>query len=63
MKPDGSYVYKYDGTAVNFMALDQIRQTGHLSARVDAELKKEVDKGKKWQALKISLTQAKVATS
>ena len=52
MKPDGSYVYKYDGTAVNFMALDQIRHTGHLSARDDAELKKEVDKGKKVAGVK-----------
>jgi len=52
MKRDGSYVYKYDSTAVSFMALDEIRHTGHLSAQNDAELKKEADKGKKVDGVK-----------
>jgi hypothetical protein len=42
-RPDGSFTYKFDGTAVDAMAAMVIRQKGALSAQDEAGLKREAD--------------------
>ncbi len=44
VKPDGSYTYKYDGTAVHVMAAAAIQKQGSLSAKDEAGLKQEAQK-------------------
>ncbi|GBU15549.1 hypothetical protein AwPolaro_09270 [Polaromonas sp.] len=43
-KPDGSYTYKYDGTAVNFLAAAAIQKNGSLPEKDEADLKRETEK-------------------
>lgn len=43
VKPDGSYTYKYDGTAVNVMAASVIQEKGALSPQDEEGLKREAE--------------------
>ena len=47
MKSDGSYTYKYDGTAMHMLAAMAIKKQGALSAKDEAGLKQEADKAAK----------------
>jgi hypothetical protein len=47
MKPDGSYNYKYDGTAKNILAVQAIKEKGPLSSKDEAKLKSDAEKGAK----------------
>ena len=47
MKPDGSYTYKYDGTATHALAAMAIKKQGALTAKDEAGLKQEADKAAK----------------
>ena len=44
---DGSYAYRYNGTAIHVFAAMQLKQTGKLSAKDEAGLKAEADKAAK----------------
>ncbi len=44
VKPDGGYTYRYDGTAVHYMAAAAIRKQGSLSSKDDAGLAREAEK-------------------
>lgn len=57
VKPDGSYTYKYDGTAAHVMAVAAMQKQGSLSAKDEAGLKKEAQKAAKSPGVrKISYT-------
>lgn len=45
-KPDGSYTYKYDGTAVYFLAAAAIKEKGSLPEKDEAGLRREAKKTK-----------------
>jgi hypothetical protein len=47
LKPDASYIYKYDGTAAFAMALLAIRDKGSLPAKDEAGLRADAEKSKK----------------
>lgn len=47
MKSDGSYTYKYDGSAVHALAAAEIKQSGALSSKDDVAFKKEAEKTSK----------------
>jgi hypothetical protein len=47
VKPDGNYVYKYDGTATHLMAASAIKQKGSLSANEETAFKAEAEKASK----------------
>ncbi len=44
VKPDGDYIYKYDGTAVHYLAAYSIKQVGSLTPKEEAGLKVDADK-------------------
>lgn len=46
-KSDGAYVYKYEGSAVHFMAAAAIKQKGSLPAKDEEGLKREAEKAAK----------------
>ncbi|RYE73326.1 MAG: hypothetical protein EOO81_00885 [Oxalobacteraceae bacterium] len=46
-KADGAYVYKYEGSAVHFMAAAAIKQKGSLPAKDEEGLKREAEKAAK----------------
>ena len=46
-KPDGGYTYKYDGTAVHFLAAAAIKEKGSLPAKDEEGLKREAEKASK----------------
>jgi len=46
-KPDGGYTYKYDGTAVHFMAAARIKEKGSLSAKEEDDLRRDAEKSAK----------------
>jgi hypothetical protein len=52
VKPDASYTYKYDGTAVNVLALAMIREKGSLPAKDEASLRAEAEKASKSPSVK-----------
>lgn len=41
VKPDGDFTYRYDGTAVHFMAAMIIKEKGKLSPKDEADLKED----------------------
>lgn len=43
-KPDGGYTYKYNGTAVHFLAAAAIKEKGSLPAKDEAGLEREAEK-------------------
>lgn len=43
-KPDGGYTYKYNGTAVHFLAAAAIKEKGALPAKDEAGLEREAEK-------------------
>ena len=47
LKPDGSYTYKYDGTAAFALALVAIREKGSIPAKDEAAFRAEAEKVKK----------------
>lgn len=47
MKPDGSYTYKYDGTAIHILAAAAIQKQGSLTAKDEATLKQQAEKASK----------------
>lgn len=47
VKPDGSYTYKYDGTATHALAVATLKKQGSLSANDEAGLKQEEQKAAK----------------
>lgn len=47
MKSDGSYTYKYDGTAIHALAAAEIKKSGSLSSKDEVGLKQEADKASK----------------
>lgn len=46
-KSDGAYVYKYEGSAVHFMAAAAIKQKGSLAAKDEEGLKRDAEKAAK----------------
>jgi hypothetical protein len=46
-QPDGGYKYKYDGTAVHFLAAAAIKEKGSLPAKDEDGLKREAEKASK----------------
>lgn len=50
--PDGSYTYRYDGTATHVLAAMQIKQKGPLSAKDEDAMKAEAAKGAKSPGIK-----------
>ena len=46
-KPDGGYTYKYEGTAVHFLAAAAIKEKGSLPAKDEDGLKREAEKAAK----------------
>lgn len=46
IKPDGTFNYKFDGTAVDFLALLAIHSNGSLSAKDEEMLRKRADNPK-----------------
>ena len=46
-KPDGAYTYKYDGTAVHFLAAAAIKEKGRLPEKDEAGLKREAENAAK----------------
>lgn len=46
-KPDGDYTYKYEGTAVHFLAAAAIKDKGGLQAKDEDALKREGEKAAK----------------
>jgi hypothetical protein len=46
-KPDGGYTYKYDGTAVHFLAAAAIKEKGRLPAKDEESLNREAEKAAK----------------
>lgn len=52
VKSDGSYNYRYDGTATNLMAAMARAKQGSLSAKDEAALKQEVEKASKTPGIK-----------
>jgi hypothetical protein len=46
-KPDGGYIYKYNGTAVHFLAAAAIKEKGSLPAKDEDGLKREAEKASK----------------
>ncbi|GBU15550.1 hypothetical protein AwPolaro_09280 [Polaromonas sp.] len=51
-KPDGSYTYKYDGTAVNAFVVIEIHENGALSEKDEAELKRDAEEAAKTPGIK-----------
>ena len=47
VKPDASYTYKYEGTAVHFLAAAAIKEKGALAAKDEDALKKDAEKSSK----------------
>ena len=43
-KPDGGYTYKYNGTAVHFLAAAAIKEKGSLPAKDETGLEREAEK-------------------
>ena len=43
VKPDGSYTYRYDGTAVHFIAAAALKEKGSLLAKDEAGLKRDAE--------------------
>ncbi len=52
MKPDGSYNYKYDGTAKNVLVMQAIKEKKPLSSKDEAYLKAEVEHKAKGKGVK-----------
>ncbi|MBI5926706.1 MAG: hypothetical protein HY836_14040 [Aquabacterium sp.] len=52
IKPDASYRYQYQGTAVHMLAAMQIQKAGHLTAKDEAQLKADADKATKADGVK-----------
>ena len=52
VKSDGSYAYKYAGTAVHFMAAAAIKKQGSLTPKDEAGLAHEAEKATKIQGVK-----------
>lgn len=46
-KPDGGYTYKYEGTAVHFLAVAAIKDKGSLPVKDEDGLKREAEKASK----------------
>lgn len=44
VKPDGSYAYKYDGTAVHFMAAAALKKQGSLTEKDETGLARDAEK-------------------
>ncbi|MGJ7490022.1 hypothetical protein [Variovorax sp. ZT4R33] len=44
VRPDGSFVYKYTGTAVHALVMAQLAKTGELTDKDEAKLKTDADK-------------------
>lgn len=44
VRPDGSYSYKYAGTAIHALAAAQLAKTGKLTDKDEAQLKSDADK-------------------
>lgn len=51
-KPDGAYTYKYDGTAVHFLAAAAIKEKGRLPEKDEAGLKREAENAAKTPGVK-----------
>jgi hypothetical protein len=47
VKPDASYTYKYEGTAMHFLAAAAIKEKGSLAAKDEEALKKDAEKSSK----------------
>lgn len=52
VRADGSYVYRYDGTATHVLAAMQIKEKGALTPKDEAAMKAEADKGAKSPGIK-----------
>lgn len=52
VKPDASYRYQYQGTAVHILAAMQIQKQGHLTPKDEAQLKADADKSAKTDGIK-----------
>lgn len=52
VKPDGGYTYKYDGTAVHYLAAATIKEKGSLQEKDEAGLKREAEKAAKAPGVK-----------
>ncbi len=51
-KSDGAYTYKYDGTAVHFLAVAAIKEKGRLPEKDEAGLKREAENAGKTPGVK-----------
>lgn len=51
-KPDGSYNYKYNGSAVHFLAAAAIKEKGSLLAKDEASLQRDAEKANKEPGVK-----------
>lgn len=52
IKPDASYRYQYQGTAVHMLAAMQIQKNGRLTEKDEAQLKADADKAAKADGVK-----------
>lgn len=52
VRPDGTYNYKYQGSAVHMLAAMEIKKGGSLNAKVEAQLKADADKAAKAPGVK-----------
>jgi hypothetical protein len=52
VKPDGAYAYRYEGTAVHFLAAVSIKEKGSLAEREEIGLRQEADKAAKTPGIK-----------
>jgi len=46
-RPDGSYTYQYDGTAVHYLAAAALKETGRLDPKDEDGLRMDAEKGAK----------------
>ncbi len=51
-QPDGGYTYKYDGTAVHFLAATAIKEKGSLPDKDEAGLEREAEKASRAPGVK-----------
>lgn len=52
VRPDGTYTYKYQGSAVHMLAAMEIKKSGSLSAKAEGQLKADADKTSKVPGVK-----------
>lgn len=52
VRPDGTYTYKYQGSAVHMLAAMEIKKSGSLSAKAEGQLKADADKAAKAPGVK-----------